>query len=105
MKSRFRMLLAAITFFAGLALLFAALALPLRLAAQDKQIPSLTTPENCWGGGRCIVDPDGRLNGHCLTNTPYGCFTGQSSCCPVGAMATNPGTTVCCSVGLWGHYG
>ena len=37
MKSRFRMLLAAITFFAGLALLFAALALPLRLAAQDKQ--------------------------------------------------------------------
>jgi probable HAF family extracellular repeat protein len=37
MKSKFRMLLAAITFFAGLALLFAALALPLRLAAQDKQ--------------------------------------------------------------------
>jgi probable HAF family extracellular repeat protein len=31
------MLLAAITFFAGLALLFAALALPLRLAAQDKE--------------------------------------------------------------------
>jgi probable HAF family extracellular repeat protein len=31
------MLLAAITFFAGLALLFAALALPVRLAAQDKQ--------------------------------------------------------------------
>jgi probable HAF family extracellular repeat protein len=40
MKSRFRMLLAAITFFAGLALLFAALALPLRLAAQDKQDPN-----------------------------------------------------------------
>src|SRR4029077_15659189 len=37
MKSKFRMLLAAITFFAGLALLFAALVLPLRLAAQDKQ--------------------------------------------------------------------
>jgi probable HAF family extracellular repeat protein len=37
MKSKFRMLLSAITFFAGLALLFAALALPLRLAAQDKQ--------------------------------------------------------------------
>jgi probable HAF family extracellular repeat protein len=37
MKSRFRILLAAITFFAGLALLFAGLALPLRLAAQDKQ--------------------------------------------------------------------
>ena len=37
MKSRFRMLLGAITVFAGLALLFAALALPLRLAAQDKQ--------------------------------------------------------------------
>jgi hypothetical protein len=31
------MLLAVITFFAGLALLLAALALPLRLAAQDKQ--------------------------------------------------------------------
>src|SRR5258708_1255435 len=37
MKSKFRMLLSAITFFAGLALLFAALALPLRLAAQAKQ--------------------------------------------------------------------
>ena len=37
MKSKFRMLLAAITFFAGLALLFAALAIPLRLAAQGKQ--------------------------------------------------------------------
>jgi probable HAF family extracellular repeat protein len=37
MKSRFRMLLSAITFIAGLALLFAGLALPLRLAAQDKQ--------------------------------------------------------------------
>jgi probable HAF family extracellular repeat protein len=37
MKSKFRMLLAAITFIAGLALLFTALALPLRLAAQDKQ--------------------------------------------------------------------
>ena len=34
---KFRMLLSAITFIAGLALLFAALALPLRLAAQDKQ--------------------------------------------------------------------
>jgi probable HAF family extracellular repeat protein len=40
MKSKFRMLLAAITFFGGLALLFAALALPLRLAAQDKQDPN-----------------------------------------------------------------
>jgi probable HAF family extracellular repeat protein len=38
MKTKFRMLLAAITFFAGLALLFVALALPLRLAAQDKQV-------------------------------------------------------------------
>jgi probable HAF family extracellular repeat protein len=37
MKSKFRMLLAAITFSAALALLFAGLALPLRLAAQDKQ--------------------------------------------------------------------
>ena len=37
MKTKFRMLLSAITLFAGLALLFAALALPLRLAAQDKQ--------------------------------------------------------------------
>src|SRR5260370_22141059 len=37
MRSRFRMLLSAITFFAVLALLFAALALTLRLAAQDKQ--------------------------------------------------------------------
>ena len=40
MKSRFRILLSAITFFAGLALLFAALALPLRLAAQHKQDPN-----------------------------------------------------------------
>ena len=37
MKSKFRMLLSATTFIAGLALLFAAMALPLRLAAQDKQ--------------------------------------------------------------------
>jgi probable HAF family extracellular repeat protein len=37
MKPRFRMLLSAVMFFAGLALLFAGLALPLRLAAQDKQ--------------------------------------------------------------------
>jgi probable HAF family extracellular repeat protein len=37
MKSKFRMLLSAITFIAGLALLFVALALPLRLAAQNKQ--------------------------------------------------------------------
>ena len=37
MKTKFRMLLSAITFIAGLALLFAALALPGRLAAQDKQ--------------------------------------------------------------------
>jgi hypothetical protein len=37
MKTKFRILLSSITFVAGLALLFAALALPLRLAAQDKQ--------------------------------------------------------------------
>ena len=37
MKTKFRILLSAITFIAGLALLFAALAIPLRLAAQDKQ--------------------------------------------------------------------
>jgi hypothetical protein len=104
MKSRFRMLLAAITFFVGLALLFAALALPLRLAAQDKQIPSLPTPCGWAGPGHCMVDPDGRLNGYCLTNTPYGCSFGQSSCfCPVGAMAINPGTTTCCLGGNCGH--
>ena len=37
MKTKFRILLSVITFVAGLALLFAALAIPLRLAAQDKQ--------------------------------------------------------------------
>src|SRR5260370_42559003 len=37
MKCRFLMLLGAIEFFAGLAWLVAALELPLRLAAQDKQ--------------------------------------------------------------------
>ena len=42
MKSKFRILLATITFIAGLALLFAALALPGRLAAQDKQEPQPT---------------------------------------------------------------
>ncbi|HXA09334.1 MAG TPA: hypothetical protein VNW28_05090, partial [Chthoniobacterales bacterium] len=36
MKSRFRILLAATIFFAGLALLFAALALPGQVSAQDK---------------------------------------------------------------------
>jgi hypothetical protein len=37
MKTKFRILLSAITFTAGVALLFAALASPERLAAQDKQ--------------------------------------------------------------------
>src|SRR6266849_7807421 len=40
MKSKFQMLLSAITFSAGLALLFAGLALPLRLAAQHNQDPN-----------------------------------------------------------------
>ena len=101
MKSKFRMLLAAITFIAGLALLFAALAIPLRLAAQDKQQPSLTTP-NCWGPGYC-QNSGGRLNGYCIINTPYGCGTTQSSCCPAGAVVINPGTIVCCIHGNCGH--
>jgi hypothetical protein len=100
MKSRFRMLLAAITFFSGLALLFAALAIPLRLAAQDKQIPSLMP--TCWGAGYC-VNSGGHLNGYCIINTPYGCGTTQSLCCPVGAVPINPGTIVCCIHGNCGH--
>jgi probable HAF family extracellular repeat protein len=46
MKSKFRILLAAITFFAGLALLFVALALPLRLAAQERQQQQPERPQH-----------------------------------------------------------
>ena len=69
MKSRFRMLLAAITFFAGLALLFAALALPLRLTAQDKQ------------------DPNRRHHHYRLVD--LGTFGGPNSSVPTGSFGIN----------------
>jgi probable HAF family extracellular repeat protein len=70
MKSKFRMLLAAITFFAGLALLFAALALPLRLAAQDNQNPNrrhhhyMLIDLGTFGGPQSRIDYATPLNNH-----------------------------------------
>jgi hypothetical protein len=56
------MLLAAITFFAGLALLFAALALPLRLAAQNNR-------------GQVVGQSDiGRHYGHCEVDATQGYY-------------------------------
>src|SRR4029077_3703457 len=82
MKSRFRMLLAAITFFAGLALLFAALALPLRLAAQDKQDPDLLCPPFGVCRGNCQVNDTGQLNGLCLASIFHGgCLIRPSADC------------------------
>jgi probable HAF family extracellular repeat protein len=69
MKSKFRMLLAAITFFAALALLFAALALPLRLAAQDKQ--------------------DHNRRHHHYRLVDLGTFGGPNSSVPTGSFGIN----------------
>lgn len=54
MKTKFRILLSSITFIAGVALLFAAPALPLRLAAQEKQnarLPQYTVTDLGTLGG------------------------------------------------------
>jgi hypothetical protein len=74
MKSRFRMLLAAITFFAGVALLFAALALPLRLAAQNNRGQVVDRSDIGRHYGNCEVsDIRGyyELTGLCVSHLPY----------------------------------
>jgi hypothetical protein len=86
MKSRFRMLLAAITFFAGLALLFAELALPLRLAAQDKTTTGANPLVHLYYG-ECQVDDTQscyHLFGSCVSHLPfppYSCFIQPSANC------------------------
>jgi hypothetical protein len=78
MKSKFRMLLSAITFFAALALLFAALGLPLRLAAQDNQ------DHNCFPVcyGYCQYDDTvGRLDGLCVSHFLQFCYILPSADC------------------------
>jgi N-acetylneuraminic acid mutarotase len=69
------MLLAAITFFAGLALLFAALALPLRLAAQHNPDPTVYS-------GYCQYDDTvHRLNGLCVSHRFNFCYIRPSADC------------------------
>src|SRR5712692_3092591 len=87
MKSKFRMFLSAITYIAALALLFAALALPARLAAQHNQDPnpklhhyklidigtfggpqSSVTGEG--NGGSRVLNNHGTLTGYADTSTP-----------------------------------
>jgi probable HAF family extracellular repeat protein len=77
MKSKFRMLLSAITFIAGLALLFAALALPLRLAAQDKQ--------------------DHNHRHHHYRLIDIGTFGGPNNGLPFGLDLNNQGTVAGCA--------
>src|SRR6267378_3881964 len=90
MKSRFRMLLTAITFIAGLALLFAALALPLRLAAQHN--PDITVYR-----GYCQYDYiTGRLTGLCHSFRFQFCYLQPSADC-IGTVnpPRNIGLEVC----------
>jgi probable HAF family extracellular repeat protein len=70
MKTKFRILLSSITFIGGVALLFAALALPLRLAAQDKQDPNRRHHHyrlidiGTFGGPQSRIDYATPLNDH-----------------------------------------
>jgi hypothetical protein len=88
MKSRFRMLLSAITLIAGLALLFAALALPLQLAAQDKQ--DNNQDPNAFYDGFCQVDWTNHLTGNCITFRGY-CGSHSFAGCYRGWKALKPG--------------
>ena len=90
MKTKFRILLATTTFIAGAALLFAALVLPGRLAAQDDQ-----TPDNPYG--HCILDSNGRTTGYCLHPPPIPCFVACTTTrsCRRGVMGRSPGTIGC----------
>jgi probable HAF family extracellular repeat protein len=74
MKTKFRMLLSAITFIAGLALLLASLALPGRLAAQDKQ--------------------DHNRRNHHYKFIDLGTFGGPTSINQIGAALNNEGTVI-----------
>jgi hypothetical protein len=76
MKSKFRMLLAAITFSAALALLFAALALPLRLAAQNNRGQVVGQSDIGRHYGYCQVDDSQgyyQLTGACVSSSFIGC--------------------------------
>jgi hypothetical protein len=92
MKTKFRILLSAITFIAGVALLFAALALPVQLAAQGQQQGvALPAPTHY-----CEVGRGGRLTGTCLIVEPALCL--HSPCaqdCRTGLRARNPGFMNC----------
>jgi probable HAF family extracellular repeat protein len=61
--------------------------------------------ESNWfhGSGYCDVG-NGNLTGYCTTNTPYGCAGNKDTThCPLGAKAKNPGTMTCCLHGNCGH--
>jgi hypothetical protein len=85
MKSKFRMLLSAITFFAGLALLFAGLA----LAGLSNSVPAVFG-RHCEGSTH--------LSGYCSGPPGYGCNTFYNpKDCPVGAIVELPVTIPCCN--------
>src|SRR5260370_4651939 len=101
MKSKFQMLLSAITFFAGLALLFAALALPLRLAAQHNQghhhyrlidMGTFGGPESYVNETIFLLNGQGDLNGRGLV------LVGASTSIPT----TPTSNFIACTGGLGG---
>jgi hypothetical protein len=104
MKSRFRMLLAAITFFAGLALLFAALALPLPLAAQNYRGQVVGQSDIGRHYGYCEVsDIRGyyELTGLCVSHSFIGCDIQPANPATCGAAfpPTRVGLTTCGGLG------
>jgi hypothetical protein len=99
MKSKFRMLLSAITFVTGLALLFAALALPLRLPAQVE--PVWPPPPH---HGYCQVDDSQgyyQLNGLCVSYLFQFCYIRPANPATCGAAfpPTRVGITTCGGIG------
>jgi hypothetical protein len=95
MKTKFRMLFSAITFIAGVALLFPALALPLQLAAQGQQ-QGVALP----AGSFCEVTGTGRgrLTGFCIVPVNTVCDRFPCVSCPVGARARTPFFYLCLGI-------
>jgi hypothetical protein len=104
MKSRFRMLLSAITFIAGLALLFAALALPLRLAAQNNRGQVVGQSDIGRHHGYCQVDDTQgyyQLNGLCVSYRFTFCYIQPANPATCGAAfpPTLVADTTCGGIG------
>jgi len=101
MKSKFRMLLAAITFFAALALLFAGLAIPLRLAAQNNRGQVVGQSDIGRHYGYCEVDATQgyyQLTGLCVSHNILGFCDIQPAnpaTCGAAFPPTSVGKTTC----------